>query len=333
MAVVVCWGGRVSPPVQVHRGTRQGGLSSPFLFNVFYLGLVQALDAMNCGITIKDYHYNVFCYADDVLLASTTASGLQSLINVAVEHITPLGLRFNPSKTRVATFGKPTSKQMPSWVIEGTPLAHETSGMDYLGAVLHSDKGASHCSKRMKSAQKAFYGLQSAGLHFRGVEPTVAAKLYSVGVRSILTYGCETMTISKSTMKKMEVTQGKLVKSFLGLRKHSRNTPLLSALNIPTISDTFFSQSANLLRSCLLFPSRASQFYSFLIQSSPLNCFTLVDRCLSVDVCRLVRDSSYIRGFKSFYHEPDGLIDSVVLLMSDYNDNARTILQMLLNPF
>ena len=226
---------------------------------------------------------------------------------------------------------------MPSWDIEGTMLTHETTGIDYLVAVLHSDKGARHCDKRMKSAQKAFFGLQSAGLHFRGVEPAVAAKLYSVGVRSIMSYGCETMTMKKSAIQKMETMQGKLVKSFLGLRKHSRNTPLLTALKIPSICETIVHQSASLLRSCLLFPSRASQFYSFLIQSSSHSrCLTLVDRCLtsdrSLDVCRLVSDDSYIRGFKS-YHEPNGLVDSIVLLMSDYNDNARNILQMLLNVF
>lgn len=337
MSVVISWGGRISTPIQVKRGTRQGGLSSPFLFNVFYRGLIKTLDALNCGITIQNCHYNVFCYADDVLLASSTASGLQSLINTAVQYITPLGLRFNPAKTRVATFGICTLKQTPSWTIEGTTLAHESAGIEYLGAVLHADKGVSHCNKRMQSAQKAFYGLQSAGLHFRGVEPTVAAKLYSVGVRSIMTYGCETMMIKKAAIKKMDVMQGKLVKAFLGLRKHSRNTPLLHALKIPTISESIVYQSLNLLRSCLLFSSRASQFYSFVIQSGRSHCCTLVDRCLTgdipLDIFRLVSDNSYIRHFKSSHYERDGLVDSIVLLMSHYTDNARNILQMLLNVF
>ena len=59
------------------------------------------------------------------------------------------------------------------------------------------------------SAQKAFYGLQSAGLHFRGVEPRVSAKLYCVGVRTVLMYGAEAVALSQADIKKMQKTQGK----------------------------------------------------------------------------------------------------------------------------
>ena len=125
MSVVVCWNGHCSSPIKVTRGTRQGGLSSPFLFNVVYRGLIDALDNMNCGITINGSRYNVLCYADDILLASTTVSGLQSLIDIAVERISYIGLRFNPLKTRTMTYGKPSLKQPPIWHINGTNLAQD----------------------------------------------------------------------------------------------------------------------------------------------------------------------------------------------------------------
>ena len=43
--------------------------------------------------------FNVFCYTDDNLIASTTASGLQNLINCSDNYITENGLKFDPSKT------------------------------------------------------------------------------------------------------------------------------------------------------------------------------------------------------------------------------------------
>ena len=52
------------------------------------------------GISVDNLKFNVFCYADDLLLASTTASGLQSLIDCADNYITGHGLRFNPCKTK-----------------------------------------------------------------------------------------------------------------------------------------------------------------------------------------------------------------------------------------
>ena len=76
------------------------------LFNIFYEELIGKLHEQDCGISIKGNNYNVFCYADDILLASTTPSGLQTLIDVAVAEISKTGLRFNALKTSCLMFGK-----------------------------------------------------------------------------------------------------------------------------------------------------------------------------------------------------------------------------------
>ena len=67
----------------INKGTRQGGLSSPFLFNLMYQDIVNELSEMNVGISINNTTYNTFCYADDLLLCSLTISGLQKLIDRA----------------------------------------------------------------------------------------------------------------------------------------------------------------------------------------------------------------------------------------------------------
>ena len=79
--------------------------------------MISALNKLPCGITINNVNYKVFCYADDVILCSTTASGLQCLINTAVELIVALGLRFNPSKTSCMIIGKNPFKTLPIWTI------------------------------------------------------------------------------------------------------------------------------------------------------------------------------------------------------------------------
>ena len=50
--------------------------------------------------------------------------------------------------------------------MEGATFAHESAGIEDLEAVLHAKNGVSQCNKRMQSAQKTFYGLQLASLHF-----------------------------------------------------------------------------------------------------------------------------------------------------------------------
>ena len=166
LVVQIKWGQSLSDPINIGIGTRQGGLSSPFLFNLFYQDLVNSLSNMKCGISINCATYNVFCYADDLLLTSTTVSGLQMLINHANSYIMSHGLRFNPTKTECISFGK--SKLIePTWNLAGTPLV-QVDSITYLGVTL-SNKPGDHASARIKSVRKAFYALQGAGLCVKGV--------------------------------------------------------------------------------------------------------------------------------------------------------------------
>ena len=84
---------------------RNCGISSPFLFNIFYQDLVEKLSKCTGGILINNDTYNVFCYADDLILTSLSVTGLQELIDTANSYITEHGLKFNPTKTICTTLG------------------------------------------------------------------------------------------------------------------------------------------------------------------------------------------------------------------------------------
>ena len=71
MTVRIRFNGAISETVRIRRGTRQGGLTSPYLFNLIYVDMISALNKLPCGITINNVNYNVFCYADDVMLFKT----------------------------------------------------------------------------------------------------------------------------------------------------------------------------------------------------------------------------------------------------------------------
>ena len=97
--------------------SRQGGLTSPFLFNLFYEDLINQLSDCIGRININDHSFNVFCYADDLLLTSLTVSGLQIMICVANKYIRDNGLKFNPLKTECVIFGKCTLDPHPEWTL------------------------------------------------------------------------------------------------------------------------------------------------------------------------------------------------------------------------
>ena len=59
LTVIIKWGNAISNPIPISIETRQGGLSSPFIFNIFYQDLVKTLSSKSCGINIDGVSYNV----------------------------------------------------------------------------------------------------------------------------------------------------------------------------------------------------------------------------------------------------------------------------------
>ena len=92
LTINIKWRGCHSKDVGVNIGTRQGELSSPLLFNIFYQDLIDRLSSQHCGIRISKESYNVFCNGDDLILTSLTVTGFQSLIDVSRDYITAQGL-------------------------------------------------------------------------------------------------------------------------------------------------------------------------------------------------------------------------------------------------
>ena len=156
ISVSVRWQNVFSPCIKVSKGLRQEGLTSPMMFNLFYQPLIDSLASSESGIIITNRKYNVFCYADDLLLTSTTVTGLQSLTDQAVSYVSDRGLNFNPAKTVCMTYGKNPFRCEPEWNISGIRLAVQDH-IQYLGSKL-SHKGG-HFQAEFRS-RKAFYSLQ-----------------------------------------------------------------------------------------------------------------------------------------------------------------------------
>ena len=125
---------------------------------IFYQEMVESLAECNVGVKINGTSYNLFVYADDIFLTSLTATGLQTMINVADKYITDHGLRFNPSKTECTIFGKCHLDPPPEWRLCGTHLV-QTNSVNYLGVTLSHCKPHEHVDKRIVACRRAYFAL------------------------------------------------------------------------------------------------------------------------------------------------------------------------------
>ena len=185
--------------------------------------MVDILSNTSGGICINGLSYNVFCYADDLLVTSLTVSGLQNLIDVANQYVVNHGLRFNPSKTECTIFGQCYLQPRPQWSLNNEILT-ECDTVKYLGVDLSCIKPHNHVSNRIKSCRNAYFALQGVGLCVNGSSADTIAYVWNTAIRPVLTYGIQCVNMNKKSLQEMEKMQSKLLKSAMGIHKYCRNT-------------------------------------------------------------------------------------------------------------
>ena len=212
-------------------------------------------------MTIGNNHFNTICYGDDILLCSTSVTGLQELNSY--------GLHFNPDKTTCMVMGCNPFTTQPQWSIDNIGLKVDDS-ITFLGTVIRNveKKGKAHCENRIRAATKSFYGLQSAGIKYPGVDPEGSIKIYESAIPSVITYACASVNISTTNLKKLDKLQCTIVKQCLGLSKFALNTPLLQAVGILPISRTVELNSLDLLKQCFSCESLCKDFYRTILNTN-----------------------------------------------------------------
>ena len=84
------------------------------------LSYIDSLSKCTGDMQISKNSYNVFCYADDLVLTSLNVTRLQDFINSAKSFIVSHGLNFDPSKTVCTTLGHTVFERTPSSTLDGT---------------------------------------------------------------------------------------------------------------------------------------------------------------------------------------------------------------------
>lgn len=137
----VRWAGAMSDPYINECGVRQGGLTSPTLFNVYMNELIVSLSSQHVGCYIDGVCVNNMSYADDMVLLSASICGLRKLLSTCTDYAHGHGLKYNGKKSQYMVFqasGVSSPMNIPNIDLDGVTI-DRVEQFKYLGHLLTED--------------------------------------------------------------------------------------------------------------------------------------------------------------------------------------------------
>ncbi|PZC82816.1 hypothetical protein B5X24_HaOG209601 [Helicoverpa armigera] len=137
---MIRWENAYSQSYNLKCGVRQGGLSSPSLFNLFVNQLIGELNGTMIGCSIDGKMINNISYADDMVLLSPSVGALRRLLAICETYAQTHGLKYNASKSvfMLCKAGKKTPLNVPPIKLCGVQL-NRVNKFKYLGHILTDD--------------------------------------------------------------------------------------------------------------------------------------------------------------------------------------------------
>ena len=229
--VTIRIGGQVSRKVPLGRGVLQGSLLSPILFNIFIDSLPRTLRRKHPSFLLGSHRINSLLYADDIVLVSSTHSGLQSMLDTCERHSISHGYVFAPSKCEVIA---PQGKETPYVTMYGEKV-RKTPSFKYLG-VPFNDKGvdmAELCVEGITRAVKTANLFSTVGCNGSGFSPAVSRWILTTFVRPQMEYGLGLTFIGVGLEKALNKAWAAIWRRALSLPCTTSGPAILKMMRIP----------------------------------------------------------------------------------------------------
>ena len=182
------------PQFDLLRGVRQGCPASPSFFTVALAFISWSFRLTFEGIRLAHTYLSCLEYADDQILFTLTASGLQDMLNFIVENGEPFGLRLSPKKCELICFHRSGSIDrniLPKVKLGDHVLPWKTSVI-YLGSCLaENGKTLPAVKHRICCAESVVKRLNDRVFCRRAVGARLKGHFVDTAVFASLLYGLE----------------------------------------------------------------------------------------------------------------------------------------------
>ena len=215
----VRWGRKKTETFIPRRGTRQGCLISPDLFNLMAELLMRiALNGYTEGVKIGGIRLTNLRYADDIILIAGSRSELQNLVGRVQSASTEMGLRINVKKTAVMSLN---ASEKPEIEIYGERIPIVKT-FKYLGVILSEEAtGEAEFQARLNQGY-AKLAVMKPVLKRKDIPARLKVKLIQALVFPVVMYGCEAWSLSKDENCNLRAFETKAYRRALGIHYGER---------------------------------------------------------------------------------------------------------------
>ena len=203
------------------RGVRQGCPASPSIFTVALAFVSRSFRIAFEGIKLVHLHLCSLEYADDQILFSLTAAGMQEMLDFLISSAAPFGLRLSPDKCELICFHRPGSinKALLPIVTIGDKVLKWKVSVVYLGSCF-SEHGTTLVAvkHRICCAETVTKRLNERVFQRRGVNSLLKGHFIDIAVFASLLYGLEHCSIRVQDRRCLDGFFLRLAKRVLHLR-------------------------------------------------------------------------------------------------------------------
>ena len=232
----VRWGSLISESFCVSNGVRQGGILSPYLFNIYMDDLSEKLNKCKVGCYVNSMLINHIMYADDIVLISPSTAGLQKLLDICSEFGISHDVKFNSKKSAIMSFESNSIQKinLPIFEMNGEEVKC-VSEYCYLGHIIQKDLSDELDIERQR--KKLYKQGNSIIRKFYMCNESVKITLFRSYCTSLYTAqlwcNYKSPTNNRGAMAKLYTAYHSVLKLFMGLSKYDRNSPLCVYTNVP----------------------------------------------------------------------------------------------------
>lgn len=230
-------------------GVKQGCILSPTLFSLYLNDMVNIFDSTCDPIQIENMKLSALMYADDIVLLSESAEGLQSCLNKLSNYCEIWNLSVNIEKSQVMIFNKSGKVFKKIRFIYDNSELEITDEYKYLGVLFKPSGSFTKANEYLcKKARKALFCIYKTLFSDKlNILPSV--KLFDTCVKPILLYCSEilcldTLLKENSTIESRHFLypqtkiQIRFIKHILGVSKTASNYAVLGEVGmIPCSAD------------------------------------------------------------------------------------------------